>query len=204
MPFTIFGTAILYLFLADRTSVFLKEQKQYNVWTFSILVLVALGIGLITTVRRDKDMGFLNREQTDEWKGWMQSGSSFFSPGRACEWLIVGFVVAILIYHFFGASKISGIYNSIRVLVASYLFMTGCEYRSGNGLVRLGDADAFALYRWSLHVLYVESLCHRAPIVHVADVHLYRQTTRRTNSDSNESRWSWSDSTCSRSSYRTR
>lgn len=75
MPFTIFGTAIFYLFLADRTSVFLKEQKQYSVWTFTILVLIALGIGLITMVRRDKDMGFLNREQTDEWKGWMQSRS---------------------------------------------------------------------------------------------------------------------------------
>jgi hypothetical protein len=73
MPFTIFGTAILYLFLADRTSVFLKEQKQYNVWTFTVLVLVSLAIGLATTVKRDKDMGFLNREQTDEWKGWMQS-----------------------------------------------------------------------------------------------------------------------------------
>jgi hypothetical protein len=68
-----FGFAIGLAYLADRTGLWLKEQKQYDGVQFTFFCLFFLACGLFTIKRGEKDLGFLNREQTDEWKGWMQS-----------------------------------------------------------------------------------------------------------------------------------
>ncbi|GJJ76669.1 N-acetylneuraminate 9-O-acetyltransferase [Entomortierella parvispora] len=97
--------SILYMYYSDRTTLFAKIGKAYSTPTFMFLCFLSLVAGLATLKRAEKDQPFLSRDQTDEWKGWMQ--------------------IAILIYHYMGASSVSVIYNPVRVFVASYLFMTG-------------------------------------------------------------------------------
>ncbi|KAK9454206.1 10 TM acyl transferase domain found in Cas1p-domain-containing protein [Dipodascopsis uninucleata] len=101
----IFATVLTYCFVADRTSLFNKLNKQFLQSEFNILMIIMLVVGVLTLRRSDSEQGFMGRDQSDEWKGWMQ--------------------LVILIYHITGASKILPIYKSIRVLVAAYLFMTG-------------------------------------------------------------------------------
>jgi len=101
----VFGFVLVYAFFTDRTHLFGKEAKSFSLEQFWLLVILTVLLGYFTSESADKDQPFLSRDQTDEWKGWMQ--------------------ILILIYHYLGASKISWIYNVIRVLVAMYLFMTG-------------------------------------------------------------------------------
>jgi len=101
----VFGFVLVYAFFTDRSHLFGKEAKFFSFEQFWLLVILMVFLGYFTSESADKDQPFLSRDQTDEWKGWMQ--------------------ILILIYHYLGASKSSCIYNVIRVLVAMYLFMTG-------------------------------------------------------------------------------
>jgi N-acetylneuraminate 9-O-acetyltransferase len=114
---SLFGLVVCFCFYTDRTQIFEKSQKLFRQRQFLMACLVALALGLIS-IRRSKspisrrsspltiyDQGFLSRNQSDEWKGWMQC--------------------FILIYHYTNGSKTLWVYEIVRLLVASYLFMTG-------------------------------------------------------------------------------
>ncbi|XP_012941606.2 N-acetylneuraminate 9-O-acetyltransferase [Aplysia californica] len=98
------GLIMAYFYLCDRTSFFMKENKYYTHLNFFLPFAYVMILGFFFTENTDK-MNVLNKDQTDEWKGWMQ--------------------LVILIYHLTGASKVLPIYMHIRVLVSSYLFLTG-------------------------------------------------------------------------------
>ncbi|KAM6903155.1 N-acetylneuraminate (7)9-O-acetyltransferase [Lycodopsis pacificus] len=115
------GVIMSYFYLCDRADVFMKEQKFYTHSTFFIPLIYMFVLGVFYN-EKTKETKFLNREQTDEWKGWMQ--------------------LVILIYHISGASAFIPVYMHVRVLVAAYLFQTGYGHFSFFWLK--GD---FGLYR---------------------------------------------------------
>lgn len=99
-----FGVYMLYIIVADRSPTLLKIGKGFS-WNAFLFLILLICLGGCLSLKDTEQGGFLNRHQTNEWKGWMQ--------------------FLILAYHYVGASKISIVYNFVRVLVASYLFMTG-------------------------------------------------------------------------------
>ncbi|XP_045450859.1 N-acetylneuraminate 9-O-acetyltransferase [Melitaea cinxia] len=98
------GMIMAYFYLCDRTNFFMKENKYYSEWSFWLPVGYVFALGLFFT-DESRSTRVLNREQTNEWKGWMQ--------------------LVILIYQVTGASKVLPIYMLVRALVSSYLFLTG-------------------------------------------------------------------------------
>lgn len=123
-----FGSWIVWYYLCDRTSLFGDSTKIYNrdLFLFLLALLTAVAVG--TSIQKTKAPLLLCREQTEEWKGWMQ--------------------VVFLMYHYFDAREA---YNAIRIFIAAYVWMTG--YGNFSYYVRTNDfcLGRFAQTMWRLN-----------------------------------------------------
>ena len=97
-----FGMILAIFYFADRTGAIPDSEKRYDRDLFLALFLSLGGYGWWTALSKSKSHAPLNREQTEEWKGWMQ--------------------VLFLLYHYFKAAEM---YNAIRLFIAAYVWMTG-------------------------------------------------------------------------------
>ncbi|XP_078664404.1 uncharacterized protein LOC144907341 [Branchiostoma floridae x Branchiostoma belcheri] len=97
----VFGGILLYFYLCDYDHIFPRQERTYSrdLFLFLCFVLFAVAGGFTC---KPCDSKILNRDQTEEWKGWMQ--------------------VMFVWYHYYAAKET---YNYIRVFIACYVWMTG-------------------------------------------------------------------------------
>ncbi|KAJ1529582.1 hypothetical protein ONE63_006352 [Megalurothrips usitatus] len=115
------GLIMGFFYLCDRTSFFMKENKYYSPLSFWLPLAYMVVLGLFFT-EDSKYTKVLHREQTDEWKGWMQ--------------------LTLMIYRMTDAQVNLPVYMHMHVLISAYLFLSGyghfCYFwqRGEAGLVR--------------------------------------------------------------------
>jgi hypothetical protein len=105
-----------YIYLADRTVLIAKGPKLQTKLGFWLLNLAILAAGVCSMRGGENEVATggsgggaieapvkpLQRDQTEEWKGWMQ--------------------IMFVLYHYFAEAEI---YNAIRMYIAAYVWMTG-------------------------------------------------------------------------------
>ncbi|XP_017219349.1 protein REDUCED WALL ACETYLATION 2-like [Daucus carota subsp. sativus] len=133
-----FGGLLIYYYLCDRTNLFGESKKSYNRDLFLFLYFLLIIVSAITSFKRHHDKSlisgksilYLNRHQTEEWKGWMQ--------------------VLFLMYHYFAATEY---YNAIRIFIAGYVWMTGFGNFSYYYIRKDFSLARFAQMMWRLNFL---------------------------------------------------
>ncbi|XP_022898812.1 protein REDUCED WALL ACETYLATION 3-like isoform X2 [Olea europaea var. sylvestris] len=131
-----FGGLLFYFYICDRTNLFPDSTKSYNRDLFLFLYILLIITSAMTSLKKHNDKSalsgksilYLNRHQTEEWKGWMQ--------------------VLFLMYHYFAASEI---YNAIRVFIAAYVWMTGFGNFSYYYIRKDFSVARFAQMMWRLN-----------------------------------------------------
>ncbi|GAB2296911.1 Protein REDUCED WALL ACETYLATION 3 [Dionaea muscipula] len=131
-----FGAILVYFYVCDRTNMLAESTKNYNRDIFLFLYFLLIIVSGITSFKKHQDKSaftgksihYLNRHQTEEWKGWMQ--------------------VLFLMYHYFAATEI---YNAIRVFIAAYVWMTGFGNFSYYYIRKDFSLGRFAQMMWRLN-----------------------------------------------------
>ncbi|XP_059665244.1 protein REDUCED WALL ACETYLATION 4-like isoform X1 [Cornus florida] len=111
---------------------------RYNRDLFLFLYILLVIVSALTSLKKHHDKStfsgksilYLNRHQTEEWKGWMQ--------------------VLFLMYHYFAATEL---YNAIRVFIAAHVWMTGFGNFSYYYIRKDFSVARFAQMMWRLNFL---------------------------------------------------
>ncbi|OEL31909.1 Protein REDUCED WALL ACETYLATION 1 [Dichanthelium oligosanthes] len=135
-----FGGYLLYFYICDRTNLLGESAKNYSRDLFLFLYFLLIIIAAMTSFKIHQDKSaftgksilYLNRHQTEEWKGWMQ--------------------VLFLMYHYFNAKEI---YNAIRVFIAAYVWMTGFGNFSYYYVRKDFSLGRFAQMMWRLNFFVI-------------------------------------------------
>ncbi|KAK3205892.1 hypothetical protein Dsin_019938 [Dipteronia sinensis] len=131
-----FGLLMFYFYICDRTNLLGDSTKNYNRDLFLFLYMLLIIVSAMTSLKKHSDKSvfsgkatlYLNRHQTEEWRGWMQ--------------------VLFLMYHYFAATEI---YNAIRVFIAAYVWMTGFGNFSYYYIRKDFSLARFAQMMWRLN-----------------------------------------------------
>ncbi|KAL1196075.1 Protein REDUCED WALL ACETYLATION 1 [Cardamine amara subsp. amara] len=131
-----FGAILIYFYICDRTEFLGDSTKNYNRDLFIFLYVLLIIVSAMTSLKKHNDKSpitgksilYLNRHQTEEWKGWMQ--------------------VLFLLYHYFAAAEI---YNAIRIFIAAYVWMTGFGNFSYYYVRKDFSVARFAQMMWRLN-----------------------------------------------------
>jgi N-acetylneuraminate 9-O-acetyltransferase len=95
------GLIMAITYICEKHWIFEHSGKTYSRDLFMFILIVFFAYGFYT-IKPVHDLTLLSREQTEEWKGWMQ--------------------FIFLLYHYFHAEEV---YNSVRVMITCYVWMTG-------------------------------------------------------------------------------
>eukprot|EP00756_Hemistasia_phaeocysticola_P005096 Hpha_TRINITY_DN13169_c0_g1::TRINITY_DN13169_c0_g1_i1::g.113705::m.113705 len=126
-----FGAHLLWYFVCDRTTLlFDNGKKSYSRDLFWFVYGILVVYSFVHSLEKNKQAILLNREQTEEWKGWMQ--------------------ILFLMYHYFEASEQ---YNAIRLYIAAYVWMTGFGNFSFYYVRKDFSAGRFFQMMWRLNFL---------------------------------------------------